>query len=73
MIAITGATGDVGSKLTEKLLADGQKLRLIARHQDKLEPYEKNGADAAAGSILDTNFLKKAYSGAHAVLTMMPA
>jgi uncharacterized protein YbjT (DUF2867 family) len=73
MIVITGATGNVGSKLTEKLLADGQKLRLIARHRDKLEPYEKKGAEVAAGSVLDTDFLTKAYSGARAVLTMMPA
>ena len=45
MIVITGASGNVGSKVTEKLITDGKKLRLIARHRDKLEPYEKKGAE----------------------------
>jgi uncharacterized protein YbjT (DUF2867 family) len=73
MIAITGATGNVGSKITDILLQKGEKVRLIARHGEKLEPFAKRGAEIAAGSILDTAFLTEAYEGAKAVLTMLPA
>lgn len=72
MIVITGATGKVGSKISDLLLKSGQKVRLIARHEEKLGPYKERGAQIAAGSILDTVFLTKAYSGAKVVLTMLP-
>jgi uncharacterized protein YbjT (DUF2867 family) len=72
-IFITGGTGKVGSKLTDILLQKGQKVRLIARHREKLETFAKKGAEIAAGSLLDTAFLTKAYIGAKAVFTMLPA
>jgi uncharacterized protein YbjT (DUF2867 family) len=73
MIVITGATGNVGSKLTDILLNSGQKLRLIARHREKLEPYSERGAEIATGSLVDTSFLTETYTGAKAVFTMLPA
>jgi uncharacterized protein YbjT (DUF2867 family) len=73
MITITGATGNVGGKLADILIRKGEKVRLVARGREKLEPFLERGAELAPGSILDSAFLAEAYRGANAVLTMLPA
>jgi uncharacterized protein YbjT (DUF2867 family) len=73
MIVIIGATGKVGSKTAEILLAKGQKVRLIARHADKLNAFKAKGAEIAVGDSNDEEFLTKAFKGADVVMTMLPA
>lgn len=70
MIVITGATGNIGNKLTSILLSEGHKLRCIARTAEKLG--QLSGAEAAPGSLEDTAFLTRAFSGASAVFAMIP-
>jgi uncharacterized protein YbjT (DUF2867 family) len=70
MIVITGATGNIGSKLTSFLLSEGHKVRCIARTAGKLGQLA--GAEAAPGSLEDTAFLARAFSGASAVFAMIP-
>jgi uncharacterized protein YbjT (DUF2867 family) len=73
MIAIVGATGNIGSKTAEILLANGKTVRAIARNADKLENLEAKGAEIAIGDSTDADFLSKAFNGVEAVLLMIPA
>jgi uncharacterized protein YbjT (DUF2867 family) len=73
MIAIVGATGNIGSKTAEILLSSGKAVRAIARHADKLENLKAKGAEIAVGDSTDVNFLSKAFEDAEAVLIMIPA
>ena len=72
MIVITGATGNIGSKISADLLSRGHKIRCIARNVGKLDELVGKGAEIAVGSLEDTAFLTKAFSGADAVFAMIP-
>ena len=72
MIVIMGATGNIGAKLTERLLEKDQKVRVIGRSQERLQALIDRGADAAIGDAADTDFLAGAFEGAAAVYTMIP-
>jgi uncharacterized protein YbjT (DUF2867 family) len=72
MIVITGANGNIGSKITETLLAQKQKVRCVGRSADKLHSFAAKGAETAIGTLEDTAFLTKAFSGASAVFALIP-
>jgi uncharacterized protein YbjT (DUF2867 family) len=72
MYVITGATGHTGSIVAEKLLAKGEKVRVIGRDSKRLEPLVRKGAEASIGRVEDTAALTKAFSGARAVYAMIP-
>lgn len=70
--AITGATGNIGHVICEKLLTEGHTVRAIARTAEKLQALADKGAEAHPGSLEDTAFLTKAFQGADAVFAMLP-
>jgi len=72
VIAVTGATGNIGAKLTELLLAGGHTVRAIARGGERLQALAAKGAEAHAGSVTDATFLSRAFAGADAVFAMVP-
>ncbi|MBI5664650.1 MAG: NmrA family NAD(P)-binding protein [Nitrospirae bacterium] len=72
MIVVLGASGNVGSKVTEILLSEGEKVRVAGRKAEKLQGFVKKGAEAAAGDIKDTAFLTRAFSGSSAVFALVP-
>jgi len=72
MYVITGATGQTGSEVAEKLLAKGEQVRVVGRSAKRLEPLVKKGAEAFVVDITDTAALTKAFSGAKAVYAMIP-
>ena len=72
MYAITGATGNIGSKVAEILLARGEKVRVIGRDAARLRTPVSKGAEAAVGDMKDAAFLTKTFSGVDAVFTMIP-
>lgn len=72
MYVILGATGNTGSVVAEKLLAQGEKVRAIGRDKEKLAKLAAKGAETAPGEITDTAFLTKAFDGARAVYFMVP-
>jgi uncharacterized protein YbjT (DUF2867 family) len=72
MIAITGATGNIGSKITADLLSKGQNVRCIARTVDNLKSFAVKGADIATVSLEDTAALSNAFRGVEAVFVMIP-
>jgi len=72
MYAITGATGNIGSKTAEILLDRGKKVRVIGRDAARLRTLVSKGAEAAVGNLQDAAFLTKAFSGVDAVFAMIP-
>ncbi len=72
MITILGGTGNVGGKTAEIILNSGSKLRIIARHQDKLSHFAEKGAEIMAGDAKEPNFLTSAFKDSDVVMTMIP-
>jgi len=72
MYAITGATGNIGSKVADILLARGEKVRLISRDAARLQQYMERGAEPAVGDLQDVEFLTGVFNGARAVFSMIP-
>jgi uncharacterized protein YbjT (DUF2867 family) len=72
MYVITGATGNTGSVVAEKLLARGEKVRVIGRDAKRLERYTKKGAEPFVADATDAGALTKAFSGAKATYAMIP-
>ncbi|HUK52412.1 MAG TPA: NmrA family NAD(P)-binding protein [Candidatus Binatia bacterium] len=72
MYAITGATGNTGKVIAQKLLAAGQKVRVIGRSAEKLQPFAAQGAEVFTGSVDDAAAMTRAFTGASAVYAMLP-
>lgn len=72
MYAIMGATGNVGGKTADLLLNRGEKVRVIARSEERLKQFRDRGAEVSTGDAADTGFLTKAFTGADAVFTIIP-
>jgi len=71
-IVITGATGNIGSRLSEALLARGEKVRVVGRSADRLKALAAKGAEPFAGSVEDETAMRHAFEGASAVFAMIP-
>jgi uncharacterized protein YbjT (DUF2867 family) len=72
MYAIIGASGNTGSVVAGKLLAHGEKVRVIGRDPSRLERFIQRGAEAIAADVGDAAALTRAFSGAKAVYLMIP-
>ncbi|HEV2350516.1 MAG TPA: NmrA family NAD(P)-binding protein [Terriglobia bacterium] len=72
MFVITGATGNTGRVIAEKLLTQGEKVRVIGRDTGRLARLVTKGAEAFTADITDATALTKALSGATAVYAMVP-
>ncbi|MBI2813472.1 MAG: NAD-dependent epimerase/dehydratase family protein [Opitutae bacterium] len=60
-VFITGASGFIGGKLAERLLAAGRKVRVLARRP--LPELEKLGAEVISGDLDDTAALQRGCAG----------
>ena len=72
MYAITGATGNTGSVIATKLLAHGEKVRVIGRDAGRLQSFVQQGAEACVADVTDAAALTEAFTGAKAVYAMNP-
>ena len=72
MIVVTGATRNTGSVVAEKLLAAGEKVRVVGRSADKLQRFVAKGAEAFTGDVGDAAAMTRAFTGATAVYAMIP-
>jgi uncharacterized protein YbjT (DUF2867 family) len=72
MYAITGATGNTGSVIAMKLLARGEKVRVIGRDASRLGGFVQKGTEAFVADVTDAAALTKAFAGAKAVYAMIP-
>ncbi len=57
MLTIMGATGNIGSKLADRLLVKNQRVKVIGRSAERLQPFVDRGATAAVGDAGDSDFL----------------
>jgi uncharacterized protein YbjT (DUF2867 family) len=72
MYVITGATGNTGSVVAEKLLAGGQKVRVIGRDAKRLERFTSKGAEPFTADVTDASAMTAAFAGATAAYVMIP-
>ena len=63
MELVTGATGYVGGRLSERLVADGRAVRGLARRPERLEQVA--GVEPARGDLLSGDGLEGALDGCH--------
>lgn len=69
---LTGGAGNVTKPLALQLLSSGQNVTVISRNKNHLLDITNAGAEVAAGSVEDLDFLKAAFAGSDAVYTMYP-
>ena len=66
LILLTGATGYVGGRLLPLLVADGWRVRCLARQPDHLSPRVPAGVEVVQGDLLDEASLSAAMQGVEA-------
>jgi uncharacterized protein YbjT (DUF2867 family) len=72
MYTVLGATGNIGSVITKKLLDNGEKVRVVGRNAARLHPFVQKGAEAFVADVNDAEALTRAFSGARAAFLMLP-
>jgi uncharacterized protein YbjT (DUF2867 family) len=72
MYTVLGATGNIGSVITKKLLEKGEKVRIVGRNPGRLQQYVHRGAEEFVADIRDAEALTKALTGARAAFLMLP-
>jgi uncharacterized protein YbjT (DUF2867 family) len=72
MYIVTGATGNTGNVVARKLLADGQRVRVIGRSAEHLRPLAAEGAELFVCDLADAGALTGAFAGARAMYAMVP-
>jgi uncharacterized protein YbjT (DUF2867 family) len=71
MIAVMGAAGNVGSKVTERLLREGRDARVL-EHRRPLDGLGERGAEVVTGDAADPDDLRRLFDGAEAALVVLP-
>jgi len=71
MIAVMGAAGNVGSKVTERLLREGRQVRVL-EHRRRLDGLRDRGAEVVTGDAADPGDLGRLFEGAEAILVLLP-
>ncbi|HZH99949.1 MAG TPA: NAD(P)H-binding protein [Flavisolibacter sp.] len=69
--AITGASGNLGSKMAHALLATGMPLKLAGRNRDKLTQFEGE-AEVCAGDLEDLEVVKALMENTQSVFLVLP-
>jgi NADH dehydrogenase len=68
MHLIVGGTGTLGRIVTRRLLHDGDAVRVMTRNPDAASALREAGAEVVAGDLLDPASVRRACSGANAVV-----
>ena len=72
MYVIAGATGHTGGAAAKQLLAKGQKVRVVGRNEQRLQPLVAAGAEPLVCDLRDTAALVRGFAGALGVYLMIP-
>ncbi len=72
MNIILGATGRVGSTITDFLLDKGLPVKAVIRNKEKADGLIKKGAEVAIADYFDLNALKKAVKGGKLIFLLTP-
>jgi (4-alkanoyl-5-oxo-2,5-dihydrofuran-3-yl)methyl phosphate reductase len=65
-LLITGATGDVGSKVVDRLLQRGERPRIFVRSEDKARSIFGDRVDLFTGDLAEPSSLTQALEGVEA-------
>lgn len=68
LIAVTGASGFLGTAIARELIGRGHRLRLLARSREKAAHLEKLGAQVVEGDVLRPETLEKLLAGVETVV-----
>ena len=68
MILVTGASGRIGSRVSELLSVSGQRLRLMSREPGKIKPFR--GAEIVYGDFRDVPSLDAGFAGVDTALVI---
>ena len=69
MILVVGATGQLGSLITRRLLEEGREVRILVREGSEYRALEAAGAAAVVGDLKDRASLDAATHGVNTVST----
>ena len=72
MIVLTTPTGHIGSQLVQKLLAGGERVRVIARDPARLAGEVRAAVEVVQGSSDDEAVLTRALAGAESLFLVVP-
>lgn len=72
MYVVTGATGNTGRVIVERLLAAGKPVRVFGRSAAKMQAFADQGAQTQVGALDDARAVAKAFDGARAAYVMIP-
>jgi uncharacterized protein YbjT (DUF2867 family) len=72
MYVVTGATGNTGRIVAEKLLAAGERVRVLGRDRGRLEQFVGKGAEAVVADATSAEAMVMAFTGADAAYLMIP-
>jgi uncharacterized protein YbjT (DUF2867 family) len=71
MIAVMGASGNVGSKVANLLLEEKQDVRVFGRSAEGLEPFGSRGAEVVVGSAINLDDLQALFKDAASALVVL--
>jgi uncharacterized protein YbjT (DUF2867 family) len=72
MIAVMGASGNVGGKTADMLLQAGQDVRVFGRSAERLEPLQAKGAEVVVGDAMNVGDLQILFKDADSALVVLP-
>lgn len=72
MHVVLGATGNTGHVVAKTLLSRGQKVRVVGRSAERLQPLAAEGAEVFVGDATDGPTLARAFRGADSAYVMVP-
>ena len=72
MYVVTGATGNTGRVVANRLLDQRKKVRVIGRSAERLQSFVARGAEAFVADVNDQAALTKAFTGAEGVYAIIP-
>src|SRR5579859_6922359 len=67
-VFVTGATGNIGSKVVKELIAAGHQVIGLCRSDDKAAVLAASGAEVYRGSIADPDSLKEGAARSDGVI-----
>ncbi|MBI1722673.1 MAG: complex I NDUFA9 subunit family protein, partial [Gemmatimonadetes bacterium] len=71
LVAMTGATGFVGSHVVQKLLRHDHEVRILSRHPETAGWLRDRGIEVVAGDLEDQASLRALVAGAEAVVHLV--
>jgi hypothetical protein len=71
-IAVTAATGHVGSAAVRELLRAGHQVRAMGRDARRLQELEEAGAQPYVGDLADRGYVESTFTGVDGALLIVP-